>query len=144
MIITCGQVPFVSWYSPGGFNTMRSAPDSASDIRLQIYLETLGWGTYLAQELNDITFFCFFPFSLSLFFFLFVNFLLPKWGSSAWIKIWLTLTIWCMDLRSVAGHNHLNLFYSCTFLNLIHFSPTTWTEWHHLGLHLIISSSQLW
>lgn len=147
MIITCGQVPFASWYSPGGFKTMRSAPD----VLLQSYLETwslgwetLGWGTFLAPGPNDITFlflsiqplFAFFPF--------FVNFLLCKWGSSACMRIWLTLTTWWMDLRFVSRRNHFYLLYTCSFLNHIHFSPTTWTPWHHLGLLLIISSLQLW
>lgn len=136
-MITCGQVPSVLSYVPEGFNTMRSA----SDVLLQIYLETwslrwetLGWGTYLALQLNDITFFAFFvslhsaSLSRCLCCFPLCYFLLPKWGSSACIKFWLTLSIWCTDLCSVADHNHFYLFYSCAFLNPHHSSLT-----HHLN-----------
>lgn len=129
-MITCGQVPSVPSYGPEGFNTMRSA----SDILLQIYLETwsLRWEKPLAEEhiwhYNSMTspfFLFFFSCIQPLCCFPLCQFLLPKWGSSACFKFCLTLSIWCMDLCSAADHNY---FYSCAFLSPHHSSLT-----HHLN-----------
>lgn len=145
-MITCGQVPSVPWYVLEGFNTMRSAPRSASKVLLQIYLETwsLRWERPSAEEhiwhFNSMTspfllFFSLFIHSLCLFLFI-IFFLQTKRRLRAYIKFWPICTIWYINCgRPVPFF----IFYSFAFLNLIiHLSPTTWTEWHHLGLHLII------
>lgn len=151
-MITCGQVPSVSWFDPEGLNTMRSAPHWASEVLRQIYLETrsLRWERPSAEEhiwhYNSMTssflpFFCFSSFSLSL---------SPLYQCFYELREDLGLvlssgTLSISDPSTVADHNHFFIFYSCAFLNfIIHLSPTTWTEWHHLGLDLIISTLQLW
>lgn len=68
VMIRYGQVPSVSWYGPEGF-MMRSSLHSAPEVLQRIYLETrslsretLGWGTYLALQLTDVSLIPFFLF----------------------------------------------------------------------------------
>lgn len=142
VMITCGQVPSVPWYAPEGFHTMRSALHLASDVLLQIYLETwsLRWERPSDEEhiwhYNSMTspfFFLFLFLSVQPRFAVFLFVL--KRGSSACIKFCLAFTIWCIDLCSVARPQPFILELSSTSSFISHppleLNDITW------GLHLI-------
>lgn len=112
----------------------RRPPANLSGNLILEMRETLRWGTYLALQLNDITFFFLLLFlSVQPRFAVFLFVL--KRGSSACIKFCLAFTIWCIDLCSVARPQPFILELSSTSSFISHppleLNDITW------GLHLI-------
>lgn len=120
-MITCGQVPSVSSYGPEGFNRMRSAPHSAPEVLMQIYLETwsLRWERPSTEEhiwrYNSMTspFFCFSPFSLSSLFYTLNNDGVPVSSSGSLSQsdlqtgvVWWTTSILSLSLSCFPQPHH--------------------------------------
>lgn len=125
LVIHYGQVPSVSWYGPEGF-MMRSALHSAPEVLQRIYLETwslswgtLGWGTYLALQLTDVTLFPFFlipsfqPLFLCILSAFILSFLLYKWRICFSIQSWPEILWGCCRF-----YNHFQSLKFCAFLHV--------------------------